>query len=110
MPNFPPGIMQGDLRFTHTYYNMSHTEDARGPWNKGQGPWEEGEQWEYVDDPVNQVKETAGQREKMIEGHERDEKATKKFEKKLAAQRSGEVTAADPDAEISWEAFGEIPE
>ena len=41
-PNFPPGGLQGDLRFTHTYFNMSHGEDGRGPWNKGKGPWEKG--------------------------------------------------------------------
>ena len=35
-PNFPPGIFQGDPRFTHTYYNMSNgDEDMRGPWNEG---------------------------------------------------------------------------
>jgi Mn-containing catalase len=109
-PNFPPGIMQGDLRFTHTAFNMSHGEDARGPWNKGQGPWEDGEQWEYVDDPVSQVKDSAGQKQKMIEGHERDEKATKKLEKELAAQRSGEVTAADSNGEITWAALADPSE
>ena len=67
-PNVPPGILQGDLWFTHTYYNMSHGEDARGPWNKGKGPWEKTEQWEYVEDHVTQVAETAGQAEKEIEG------------------------------------------
>jgi Mn-containing catalase len=101
-PNFPPGGMQGDLRFTHTYFNMSHGEDARGPWNKGKGPWEKGEQWEYVEDPVFQVAETQGQAEKAIEGHERDEKATRKFEKQLAAQRSAEVTPETSNGELAW--------
>src|SRR5690242_15241549 len=23
-PNFPPGVLQGDPRYTHTFFNMSH--------------------------------------------------------------------------------------
>src|SRR5215218_4741688 len=99
-PNFPPGILQGDLRFTHTYFNMSHGDDARGPWNKGKGPWETGEKWEYVEDVVAQVEETQGQAQKEIDGHERDEKATKKMERELAAQRSEEM--ASPAGELAW--------
>jgi Mn-containing catalase len=102
-PNFPPGIMQGDLRFTHTYYNMSDgAEDHRGPWNEGRGPWEKGEQWEYVEDPTEQVKESAGQAEKTIRGHDRDEKTVKKFERELAAERSGEVKAAAAEGDLAW--------
>jgi Mn-containing catalase len=104
-PNFPPGVMQGDLRFTHTYYNMSPSEDARGPWNKGKGPWETGEKWEYVEDVVVQVEETQGQANKEIEGHQRDEKATKKMERELAKQRSEEM--ASPAGELAWSNYGE---
>jgi Mn-containing catalase len=103
-PNFPPGVLQGDLRFTHTYFNMSPSEDARGPWNKGKGPWDTGEQWEYVEDPVAQVQETKGQAEKDIEGHERDEKATRKLERELAAQRSSEVTTPENGA-LAWSSY-----
>lgn len=104
-PNFPPGIMQGDLRFTHTYYNMSPSEDHRGPWNKGRGPWEAGEQWEYVEDPVSQARETHGQTEKATEGHERSEMATEKIERDLAVQRSNEmkVELTDP---MEWSNYG----
>ena len=101
-PNFPPGIMQGDLRFTHTYYNMSHGEDARGPWNKGKGPWEKGEQWEYVEDPVAQVQETSGQTDKNIAGHERDPKKVKALERELAGERSGEMKVAVAESEQAW--------
>jgi Mn-containing catalase len=104
-PNFPPGILQGDLRFTHTYYNMSNSEDARGPWNKGKGPWENGEQWEYVEDVVAQVEETRGQTEKAIEGHERDEKTVKKMEKELASQRSSEVAFAASKEPLGWSTY-----
>jgi Mn-containing catalase len=104
-PNFPPGGLQGDLRFTHTYFNMSHGEDARGPWNKGKGPWEKGEQWEYVEDPVSQVAESHGQTEKQIEGHERDENATRKLEKQLAAERSAEVTIEPENGALTWSTY-----
>jgi Mn-containing catalase len=42
-PNFPPGVLQGDARFTHAYFNMSNGASARGPWNQGQGTWAKGE-------------------------------------------------------------------
>jgi Mn-containing catalase len=33
-PNFPPGKLAGDARFTNVYFNMSQgVGDARGPWN-----------------------------------------------------------------------------
>jgi len=42
-PNFPPGKMPGDPRFSSIYFDMSQGEgDMRGPWNQG-------EQWEYID-------------------------------------------------------------
>jgi Mn-containing catalase len=107
-PNFPPGIMQGDPKFTHTYYNMSNgNEDARGPWNKGKGPWEKGEQWEYVDDPTAQVEESSGQRNKTAEGNERDLKSCRKLEKELAAQRSEEV--APVKGVQAWSEFAAAP-
>lgn len=45
-PNFPPGKLPGDPRFTNVYFRMSSGEpENRGPWNKG-------EQWDFV--PVTQ--------------------------------------------------------
>ena len=103
-PNFPPGVMQGDPRFTHTYFNMSHGEDVRGPWNKVKGPWEKGETWEYVEDPASEVAATRGQADKGIEGHERDEKVTKSLERELASQRSQEV-APPAGSELTWSTY-----
>jgi Mn-containing catalase len=41
-PNFPPGKLPGDQRFTDTYFNMSQGPgDQRGPWNQGT-------EWQYV--------------------------------------------------------------
>jgi len=105
-PNFPPGILQGDLRFTHTFYNMSPDEDARGPWNKGKGPWPKGEHWEYVEDPVEFVRETQGQTEKAIAGHERDPAMVQELERQLAIQRSQEVKEGSEagESEMHWSA------
>jgi len=59
-PNFPPGILQGDPRFTHAYFNMSDGASARGPWNEGQGPWQDGMNWEYW---TNRVKPSSSHRD-----------------------------------------------
>ncbi|PPT43072.1 Mn-containing catalase [Xanthomonas arboricola] len=48
-PNFPPGKLPGDPRFTDVYYNTSHGDgDTTGPWNGG-------EQWEVVADHEQQA-------------------------------------------------------
>lgn len=48
-PNFPPGKLPGDPRFTDVYYNMSQGDvDQRGPWNQG-------DQWQYVSDRAQQA-------------------------------------------------------
>lgn len=36
-PNFPPGVLQGDPRYTHLAFDMSNGSSFRGPWNEGQG-------------------------------------------------------------------------
>jgi Mn-containing catalase len=107
-PNFPPGVLQGDTRFTHAYYNMSNGEDSRGPWNKGKGPWQKGEEWEYIEDPKAQVHETQGQTTKVPVGHSRDESEVKSLERELAKERSGEIKAALPDGELQWSVYEEV--
>lgn len=94
-PNFPPAILQGDVRFTHAYFNMSNGDgDVRGPWNEGQGPWPDGEEWEYIEDPVTEVAATAGQAKKEPVGHNRSEKEEKKKERILGSERSKEVNGS----------------
>ncbi|MBV1799301.1 manganese catalase family protein [Siccirubricoccus sp. G192] len=101
-PNFPPGVLQGDPRFTHTYFNMSNGADARGPWNEGQGPWPKGEHWAYVQDPAKDVVETQGETGRQPEGtkHTRDQMAA--VEVKLSQIRSGEVKSATPSGTQQW--------
>ncbi|MDQ0022415.1 Mn-containing catalase [Variovorax paradoxus] len=47
-PNFPPGKLPGMPEFTKVYFDMSKDGEVRGPWNQG-------EKWEYVDDPEQQM-------------------------------------------------------
>lgn len=101
-PNFPPGVLQGDPRHTHTYFNMSNGADARGPWNQGQGPWGPGEQWTYVDDPKRHVVESKGEVEHKPEGTTHSLAEIQKKEAELSRIRSGEVKAATPTGEQHW--------
>jgi Mn-containing catalase len=106
-PNFPPAVFQGDPRFSHTYFNMSHGEDERGPWNQGQGPWPQGEEWEFVDAPAAQILETKGQRKKTATGNTRDPKVAKQIERQLADVRSAEMENGAPDGELAWSSYSE---
>jgi len=101
-PNFPPGILQGDPRFTHTYFNMSNGVSVRGPWNEGQGPWQSGEQWSYVDDPHRHVIETRGLLDEEPKGTSHTRSELKKMEEALAKERSAEVSLSAPPGQTQW--------
>lgn len=48
-PNFPPGKMPVDPRFSNTYFNMS-----QGP-GEMRGSWNQGEEWDFVTDREKQM-------------------------------------------------------
>lgn len=104
-PNFPPGILQGDPRYTHTVFNLSQGQDARGPWNEGEGPWAERGPtgpWVYYQDPISHVHETRGlQTEKPAGGSAAMNEAQKKSEK-LGELRSSEVKSKSEKGERHW--------
>jgi len=105
-PNFPPGVLQGDPRFTHTYFNMSNGADARGPWNEGQGPWTQGEHWAYVQDPIEHVIKTKGEVEQKPEGTSTTPDKVMQLEKQLSEKRSNEVKSATPSAGVQqWSSY-----
>jgi Mn-containing catalase len=110
-PNFPPGVLQGDPRFTHAYFNMSSSANARGPWNQGQGPWGQGESWEYIDDPVRQVIETQGQLRKAVAGTSQTPDQAQQKARALGQKRSQEVKAAVPMGANQWSSYpqSELP-
>jgi Mn-containing catalase len=104
-PNFPPGVLQGDPRHTHEYFNMSNGASARGPWNEGQGPWPEGEHWVYIDDPVQHTIETQGHTQQRVEGSSLTERQVQSANKNLSRMRSAEVKKAAPKGMNQWSAY-----
>ncbi|MQW00448.1 manganese catalase family protein [Sinorhizobium medicae] len=104
-PNFPPGVLQGDPRFTHEYFNMSNGVDARGPWNEGQGPWGDGEHWEYIEDPIKHVVDTQGEINHKPEGTNRSAKEVARMDKEMSKQRSEEVRSRLPKGENQWSSY-----
>ncbi|MBP7148733.1 MAG: manganese catalase family protein [Acidobacteria bacterium] len=105
-PNFPPGVLQGDPRFTHMYFEMSDgASSARGPWNEGQGPWSKGEEWQYVEDPVSHVVETNGLVEQEVAGTQLTPEQAQKLEAQLSKERSREVKSASPKGTMQWSEY-----
>lgn len=102
-PNFPPAVLQGDPRYTHVYANMSDGASARGPWNEGVGPWKDGQQWQFVPDPIQAVRQTNGLTELKPSGPSREEAEEK--DKKMSQQRSEEVLRALPEGQNQWSAY-----
>lgn len=106
-PNFPPGVLQGDPRFTHTYFNMSDGENARGPWNAGQGPWSQGE-WAYVETPYSQVVETEGLKGQPVAGSTLTPGAVKKLDERMSRERSAEVKKAVQPGPLQWSTYAPL--
>lgn len=106
-PNFPPGVLQGDPRFTHTYVNASDgPQDMRGPWNQGQGPWDAGEKWVYVERPIEHVHQTRGMLEQPIEGTRRSEQEVRQLDQQLSQRRSEEVRKGVPsEGPAQWSRY-----
>ncbi|MCY2687112.1 manganese catalase family protein [Salinimicrobium sp. TH3] len=104
-PNFPPGVLQSDPKYSNKYFNLSNGEDVRGPWNEGKSP-ELGETWEYISDPIEHVRKTKG----MTEGHDdkklsRDPKEVDKKNKELSKKKYEEITKAMPKGEAQWSKY-----
>ena len=105
-PNFPPGVLQSDPRYSNLYYNTSRGEDARGPWNEGESTGL-GEQWQYIDDPLEHVRQTDGLTDLEPEGTERTLSSVKKADRQLSRERSKEVSSATPEANLQWDKRGD---
>lgn len=105
-PNFPPGVLQGDLRYLHTVFNMSNGASARGPWNQGQGPWPQGERWNYVEHPLDEVVKSNGLVDEPVTGTSKTVDQMAELERKLSNVRSSEIAGSTPDgAGIQWSAY-----
>jgi len=106
-PNFPPGILQSDPRFSNKYFNMSKGEDFKGGWNEGPSI-EMGEEWQVIEDPLQHVIETDGLLKEVAEGTDRTEQSVQRDNRALSKERKGEVDKATlpSNGEISWSTYG----
>jgi len=89
-PNFPPGKLPGDPRFTDTYFNMSQGPgDATGPWNAGDG-------WRKVDDREQQAGVDGGGGGASVELSSSQEKALLQYARRTKSATTGNpLTGAD---------------
>lgn len=105
-PNFPPGILQSDPAFSNKYFNMSKGEDFKGTWNEGKSPLL-GEEWQFIDDPLQHVRETNGLLDEKIEGSNRTDKSVQTANKKLSTERKNVVdeATAPTNGIMSWSVY-----
>lgn len=97
-PNFPPGVLQGDPKLTHVYFNLSQ-ESVRGPWNEGSGPWGNNEHWEYIEDPISHVRQGKGQHGM----HEAQGPSNiEELNKQMSKMRSEQVKKAMDSGQNAW--------
>jgi Mn-containing catalase len=105
-PNFPPGILQSDPRYSNKYFNMSNGEEFRGGWNEGKSP-ELGEDWEYIANPIEHVQKTDGLLNEKTKGTKRTEQSVQQDNRKLSAERKAEVDRATlpENGVMSWSVY-----
>jgi Mn-containing catalase len=99
-PNFPPGVLAADPRFTQQAFNMSDGQTVRGPWNEGEMP-DLGKDFVYIENPLAYVKETEGL-SKPVKGEEKLLAATEKLDKQMSKLKSEEVKSTEPEGIAQW--------
>ncbi len=104
-PNFPPGVLQSDPRYSNIYSDHSLGGEARGPWNEGRSP-EFDEEWLYVEDPGRQVRETDGLTQLEPQGTPRTLASVRSDDRKLGKERSREIRRATPESNLEWCEYG----
>ena len=107
-PNFPPGVLQSDPRYSNLYYNNSAGEDARGPWNEGASTQFK-ETWQYINDPKEHVESTNGLQDIDPKGTDRTLESVEKDDRELSRVRSEEVNSATPTKDIQWSNYTASP-
>jgi Mn-containing catalase len=101
-PNFPPGVLQSDPRYSNLYFNMSTGNDFSGPWNSGQTS-KMGETYQYIEDPIRYVMETSGLQGQQPKGTERTLDTMEEADRELSKLRSVEVNTAASMGEQQWD-------
>lgn len=107
-PNFPPGILQSDPRYSNKYFNMSKGEDFKGPWNEGKSK-ELGEEWQLIENPYEHVLATHGLVDEKAKGTQRTEQTVQKDNKELSAERKAAIDEATKPSNgiMSWSVYEE---
>jgi Mn-containing catalase len=100
-PNFPPGTLQGDPRYTNLYFNLSNGNSIRGPWNQGTST-PMGETWQFIEDPIRHVIDTNGLLDQTISGTDRTMKSVEAMELNLGMEKSAIVNTAAPIGPQQW--------
>lgn len=100
-PNFPPGVMQADPRYSNKYFNMSNGQSIRGPWNEGTSP-ELRENWQYIENPIEYVESTHGLLNEPISGTHQTMESAELLTIQVSKQRSSEIKNSIPKNENSW--------
>src|SRR3954469_7055981 len=101
-PNFPPGVLQSDPRYSNLYFNMSDGAAIRGPWNSGESS-QLGEQWQFIKDPISKVRETNGLQGQQPQGTTRTLDMVEQADREMSQLRSKEINIAAPiKGEQQW--------
>jgi len=100
-PNFPPGVLQSDPRYSNLYFNMSKGEAINGPWNQGESS-QLGEQWQNIKDPIAMVKETNGLTDIQPTGTSRTMEGTEEINIARSKECSEEIKMAVPIGPQQW--------
>jgi len=100
-PNFPPGVLQSDPKFSNVYFNLSSGNNFTGPWNEGKTT-QLGETIQYIEDPIAYVLETNGLLQHEATGTERTEKAVQQANQQMSGLKSAEVKQATPPGVQQW--------
>ena len=106
-PNFPPGVFQTNPKYSNLYFDMSMSEDARGPWNEGSSS-KLNEEWLYINNPQDYVSSSGGLTEVTPKGTERTEKMVKQMDKKLAKERKEKILSKTPEKDMQWSHYHSI--
>lgn len=100
-PNFPPGVLQSDPRYSNLYFSMSDGTEVKGPWNEGSST-QLGEEWQCINEPVECIRETMGLQEMEPTGTDRTEETVQQMDRQLREERSEEINQAVPKGENQW--------
>jgi Mn-containing catalase len=100
-PNFPPGVLQSDPRYSNLYFNTSNGSAIRGPWNQGEST-QMGEEWQYIQDPIKHVLKTNGLLDAEPTGTARTLEGTADIDFARSKECSEEVKLAVPIGEQQW--------